>query len=159
MIRMAEEKDIPGIQALLFQVNRVHHEGRPDLFRGPVTKYSPEELKRMLGKAEAPVFVWEEEGRILAHCFCQFQQTRDDSLRTDVKALYIDDLCVDEGCRGRGIGRKMFDYVRTYAQGAGCYHVTLNVWTLNPGALQFYRRCGMSPYKVGMEFILEGDGR
>ena len=32
-IRRASEKDIPQIKKLLDQVNAVHHEGRPDLFR------------------------------------------------------------------------------------------------------------------------------
>ena len=45
MIRRAEERDIPGILELLVQVDMVHHLGRPDLFRGPATKYSGEELR------------------------------------------------------------------------------------------------------------------
>lgn len=32
-IRKAEERDIPRLGDLLLQVCRVHHQGRPDLFR------------------------------------------------------------------------------------------------------------------------------
>ena len=41
-IRRAAENDIAGLQHLLEQVNRVHHEGRPDLFK-LTTKYSDED--------------------------------------------------------------------------------------------------------------------
>ena len=44
MIRRARQEDIPGILDLLVQVDMVHHRGRPDLFKGPATKYSAEEL-------------------------------------------------------------------------------------------------------------------
>ena len=38
-IRRAEEKDIPRLGELLLQVCRVHHQGRPDLFRTGGRKY------------------------------------------------------------------------------------------------------------------------
>ena len=43
-VRPAAERDIPAIMALLVQVNMVHHNGRPDLFKGPTTKYTEDEL-------------------------------------------------------------------------------------------------------------------
>ena len=43
-IRRAEERDIPGIMDLLVQVCMVHHRIRPDLFKGPTTKYDADEL-------------------------------------------------------------------------------------------------------------------
>ena len=36
----------------------------------------------------------------------------------------------------------------------GCYNLTLNVWTLNTGAMRFYEKCGLVPQKIGMESIL-----
>ena len=72
----------------------------------------------------------------------------------DMKTLYIDDLCVDEDCRGQGIGRKMYEYVRSYAKDTGCYHITLNVWEMNPRARKFYESIGMKPLKTYMEDVL-----
>ena len=47
-IRHAETRDIPDILKLLVQVDMVHHNGRPDLFKGPATKYTAEELRGIL---------------------------------------------------------------------------------------------------------------
>ena len=44
-VRKATEKDIPKILDLLVQVDMVHHNGRPDIFKGPATKYDEEELR------------------------------------------------------------------------------------------------------------------
>ncbi len=153
MIRGAEERDIPRLITLLEQVNRVHHEGRPDLFRLG-TKYGPEELKSILADKNTPVFVYEDGGEAAGYAFCQIQRHPADRLLTEAAACYIDDLCVDERLRGRGIGRRLFEYVCAYAKEQGCYHVTLNVWCLNPGAMRFYERLGMKPLKIGMETIL-----
>ena len=44
----AEEKHIPDLLRLLVQVNMVHHNGRPDLFKGPATKYDASQLAALL---------------------------------------------------------------------------------------------------------------
>ena len=41
-----------------------------------------------------------------------------------------------------------------YAKKLECYHVTLNVWEINPGAKQFYQSMGMKPLKTTMELII-----
>lgn len=154
IVRPAAEKDIPAILRLLVQVNMVHHRGRPDLFRGLATKYSGEELRSILRHPETPVFVFEEDGRVLGHAFCVLQQKKDDSVLTDIRTLYIDDICVDEATRRTGAGKALFDRTLAFAREKGCYNVTLNVWSCNPGALAFYEKMGMTPQKIGMETIL-----
>ncbi|MBR1586433.1 MAG: GNAT family N-acetyltransferase [Clostridia bacterium] len=155
MIRRAENKDIPGIMKLLLQVNMVHHLGRPDLFKGPATKYNEEELSALLRDDRTPIFVYtDDQDRVLAHCFCVLKQFEHSDLMTDIKTLYIDDLCVEETCRGQHIGQAVYAFVKDYAAAIGCYNITLNVWTLNPAALKFYEKCGLVPQKIGMETIL-----
>lgn len=155
MIRRAEEKDMDGINRLLCQVLTVHHNGRPDLFKGGVKKYTDEELKGILADEGRPVFVAvDRDGQVLGYAFCIFRQYPDDNILTDIRTLYIDDLCVDEAHRGRNIGRQLYEYVLNFAKEQGCYNVTLNVWECNPGAKRFYEKCGLTPQKVGMEKIL-----
>lgn len=155
MIRRAEEKDMDGINRLLCQVLTVHHNGRPDLFKGGVKKYTDEELKGILADDGRPVFVAvDRDGQVLGYAFCIFRQYPDDNILTDIRTLYIDDLCVDEAHRGRNIGRQLYEYVLDFAKEQGCYNVTLNVWECNPGAKRFYEKCGLTPQKVGMEKIL-----
>ena len=73
---------------------------------------------------------------------------------TDVKTLYIDDLCVDENERGKHIGKTLYDFVVSYAKKNGYYNVTLNVWADNKKAVGFYEKIGLKVQKIGMEKIL-----
>jgi ribosomal protein S18 acetylase RimI-like enzyme len=153
-VRRAEERDIPALLNLLVQVDMVHHNGRPDLFKGPATKYSAAELAEILTREETPVFVCEDgEGRVLGHGFCMLQHSGGE-LMVEHTTLYIDDICVDENARGQGVGRALYERILDFAREKGCYNVTLNVWSCNPEALAFYRRMGMQPQKIGMEVVL-----
>ena len=156
MIRRAEPRDIPGLMNLLLQVDMVHHNGRPDLFKGPATKYTAEELAEILKNDRTPVFVLTDETdtQLLGHAFCMEQQHENDHVLTDIKTLYIDDICVDENARRQHVGKRLYAAVLAYARETGCHNVTLNVWTCNPGAQAFYESCGMKPQKIGMETVL-----
>lgn len=154
IIRRAEAKDMEGINRLLYQVCLVHHNGRPDLFKVG-KKYTDEELLAIIRDDCRPIFVAaDEQGAVLGYAFCIFQQQTAHNILTDIKTLYIDDLCVDEAIRGCHIGRQLYDHVLDFAQKETCYNVTLNVWSCNETAMRFYESCGLTPQKVGMEVIL-----
>ncbi len=155
-IARAATKDISAINRLLQQVLMVHHNGRPDLFKADCKKYTDTELKALLSDDSRPVFAaWNSDGTMLGYAFCILQAHRNDNILTDIRTLYIDDLCVDETARGQHVGTALYEYVLDYARSIGCYNVTLNVWTCNPGAMKFYEAMGMTPQKIGMEKILQ----
>lgn len=154
MIRFATEKDIPRLGDLLCQVDLVHHKGRPDIFKVG-RKYSDAELAELLKDKTRPILVSvDDTDTVQGYCFCIYQQHVGDSVLTDIKTLYIDDLCVDEAIRGKGIGRSLYEAAVTLAKETGCYNVTLNVWSCNPTAQRFYESLGMKPLKIGMEQVL-----
>lgn len=154
-IRFAQTDDVPGILALLRQVGQIHHQGRPDIFRQGAQKYSASQVLAMLDKSATPIFVAVEDKQVLGYGFCMVKTYHNDPVITDHTELYIDDLCVDENCRGKHIGKALYDTICTYAKMRKCYSVTLNVWSCNEDAMGFYQRLGMKPQKVGMETILE----
>ncbi|MBE5944771.1 MAG: GNAT family N-acetyltransferase [Lachnospiraceae bacterium] len=154
-IRRASISDMSGINKLLNQVLMVHHNGRPDLFKANVKKYTDEELTDIIKDDSKPIFVAVDENEeVLGYAFCVFQQHINNNILTDIKTLYIDDLCVDEEKRGMHIGKSLYDYVVEFAKNENCYNITLNVWSCNESAMKFYESCGLIPQKVGMEKIL-----
>ena len=154
-IRRATESDIDGILKLLLQIDKIHHEARPDIFKGPAYKYNGEELKELFKNEKTPVFVCVDENEnVLGHAFCVCKQEIDHNVLTDIKTLYIDDICVDEKVRNQQIGKSLYDYVIDFAKENDFYNVTLNVWECNPGAIEFYKKMGLVPQKVGLEKIL-----
>lgn len=154
-IRRAEEKDMDALEKLLKQVLTVHHTIRPDLFKPNAQKYTRPELMELIRDDARPIFVAVEMGEVLGYCFTVFEQHIGSNILTDVKSLYIDDLCVDENARGKGVGTALYGYACDFAKASGCYNVTLNVWAGNDDAMRFYESKGLKPQKVGMEHILQ----
>ena len=153
-IRFAEIRDIPGMIDLLQQVGEVHHQIRPDLFRGGAQKYNEADLQALLADHQRPSLVADIDGHVAGYAFCILQTTENNPVLCDRKVLYIDDLCVDENIRGQGVAKALYARVVEYARELGCEAVTLNVWCGNDGAMKFYDKAGLKPQKIGMEYIL-----
>ena len=154
-IRFAENKDTAGILTLLKQVGGLHHSIRPDLFREKACKYGPSQLFSLMESSDTPIFVAVEEDKVLGYGFCKTISHKNDSVLTDVTSLYIDDLCVDEDHRGKGIGKAIYQEILRYAQQGNYYNLTLNVWNCNTSAMKFYESLGLKPQKIHLETILE----
>ncbi len=155
VIRLANQGDIPGIEALLLQVGAVHHQIRPDIFRDGCLKYDESVLAALLADESRPVFVAVEDEAVLGYCFCQHRNYDDSGVSTCRKEIYIDDLCVDEGHRGKGIATGLYRHALDYAKASGCRFVTLNVWCGNDAAMAFYEKMGMAPRNITMETSLD----
>ena len=151
-VRRAGVGDIPRIGALLLQVHKVHSDGRPDIFKAGGRKYNDEALLSILADDMTPVWVAVDERDLpLGYAFCVWRIVEDSPSLCARRELYIDDICVDERERGRGIGSFLYQSVLAYAESERADAVTLNVWCLNEGAMRFYEKCGMTPLKVVME--------
>lgn len=151
----AESRHIPGMIALLRQVGSIHAQGRPDLFRAGAQKYNEAELEVILADENRPIFIAEAHGKVQGYCFCVMEEIRGNACVAGRRELYIDDLCVDEGCRGQQVGSALYAHVTEYARHRGCHYITLHVWGFNESAEAFYRKLGMKNRYICMEMPLE----
>lgn len=154
MIRRATIEDTDRINELLFQVQSIHADGRPDFFKSGAKKYTTEELISIIGDDQTPIYVFDDDGVIKGYAFCVFQTTEETNQLHFRKTLYIDDLCVDSKYRHNHIGEQLYNYVHSVAEQAHCDSVTLNVWELNQSAKGFYQKMGLKPLKTTMESII-----
>ncbi len=150
---IAKEGDIPAIMELLKQVHEVHASARPDIFPGQ-SKYTEEQVKEILTNPVLPVIVAREGGKTVGYCFCKLSSPGFAEYIKNNNSLYIDDLCVDKSCRGRGVGRILYNAAVQFAREHDCYNITLNVWELNSSAKAFYQKMGLLPLKTTLEKIL-----
>ncbi len=155
-IRKAESRDIPKLSELLSEVLELHAKIRPDIFISGSTKYTASELADILANDQTPVFVAvDENDTVRGYVFCQIKRQPFSTNMKDFKTLFIDDLCIDESCRGAHIGTKLFDFALGYAKEEGCYDLTLNVWEGNDGARAFYEKMGMFVKETQMEILVK----
>lgn len=150
-IRKAKECDFDGILRLLVQVNQVHADGRPDIFKSGGTKYTHDELRGIISNEDTPVWVAVENDVLLGYAFCRIIRNEETVNRHKLLELYIDDLCVDEVTRGKHVGKALYEYVVSQAKLMKADQVTLHVWECNQSAKKFYEAMGMKPMYTAME--------
>jgi GNAT superfamily N-acetyltransferase len=59
--------------------------------------------------------------------------------------LYLKELYVHEGHRGKGAGRTLMKFVARYALAHGCNRMDWSAEKTNPAALEFYEAVGAKP--------------
>ena len=154
-IRRAQIKDIPAIIKLLSQVLELHAAIRPDIFKPGTTKYTNDELAKLIKDDQKPIYVAvNDEDEVLGYVFTQLQEQPFSTNMVQFKSIFIDDLCVDSAARSQGVGRALLDFVKEEGKRLGCYEITLNVWAGNDSAIRFYEKNGLKTKETTMEYIL-----
>ena len=150
-IRRAIKEDCYGIHKLLCDIAKLHAEGNPDVFEGREAKYDVSDVEKIIEDPKKYVFSAVEDGKVLGYIICMENVTEADGLRRYRRVLYIDDLCVDEDARGKGVGKALFNEAKGLCAQLGCSALDLNVWSFNKNAIAFYEKMGMTESRRHME--------
>lgn len=150
MIRLAEEKDIDAIIKLLGEVLAIHNEIRGDIFKPIGSKYNHEEVKKIMNNPLTPIYVYVEDDVVLGHLMCQLRDNKETGNRYPFKEMYIDDICIKENARRKGIGKALYQFIKEYAIKNGFKYIALNCWEGND-AKSFYEHLGLTPRSTIME--------
>ena len=150
-IRFAEEKDLEDINRIRRQVNELHVNGKPGVFRPGFS----EELRAYIYAAfrdpQKRIVVCEKDGSVCAFAVL-LHTVKPESVHSLARRfLEINELGVDEACRRQGIGAAMIAFIRDYAKSHGFDRMELNMWEFNEAALKFYEAVGFSTYRRYLE--------
>ena len=151
MVRRAQNRDIAGLLRLLSQIGKIHYENRPDVFKENCQKYDEKALLELLKDENRPIFVAvDDSNHVLGYCFC-YLHIKSHPVMHEQLILHIDDFCVDEAHRSRGIGKILFDTVLDFARQQDVANIDLNVWAFNEKAIKFYENLGFNIQHYTME--------
>ena len=67
------------------------------------------------------------------------------------KVMVVDEICVEESCRGQGIGQQMMLELRVLARAFRCTDLQLGVYPQNDDAVGFYQKCGFTIQHITMQ--------
>ena len=136
MIRPARPDDVPELLRLIHALAAYEHE--------PTAVQTTDEDLRQALFAPAPVahaLVADDGGRVvgMALWFLAF------STWTGRPTLYLEDLFVEPGRRGAGLGRALMAALAGQATELGCARMEWSVLNWNEPAIGFYRSLGARP--------------
>lgn len=84
-----------------------------------------------------------EEGKeILGYAFVEARKTSNLDMLVPHTFVYINDICIKEEYRNKGIGKKLLESIKNWAMIRGLEYVELNVLTENKDAIKFYQKLG-----------------
>ena len=151
MVRYAENSDYEMVEVLMKQVQQMHVEWRPDIYKMGATVLP----KGVFEKAviEKNFLVAEIAESVVGLLFFYvYHRENDTSVARDV--LFVDSMAVHEDYRGQGIGHALFDYVKSMAKEKQIAAIELSVNAKNTDAMAMYRKYGFSEKNITMEMVL-----
>ena len=143
--------DYNEVDRLMAQVHQLHVNGRPDLYIDVEHIYSFDQFKEMVENEDMITILAEENDKVIGICMVSMRAR---TCMVKRRTAYMEDLCVDEACRGKGIGKKLFSYAKDQAVKMGAERLDLMVWDFNENARKFYESMGMKPQRYIYETML-----
>ncbi len=148
MLQLAREGDRAAIEVLAQQIHRMHVRWRPDIYEIATEMWPQERFCNAVSQRQ--LFVAKQGDLVVGYVLVKIRNYEMvGHVRRSV--LLIDEICVDEASRNRGIGTEMMTEVRAIAAAYGCTDMQLGVYPQNNEALAFYQKCGFRIRSIDMQ--------
>ncbi len=150
-VRFASAEDLEAVNALRRQVNDLHEQGRPEVFKPGFPRELRDYVQEIFRDPRKRIAVCEEDGRLCAIAVLNHVTKPETPYMLERDYLDIDEFAVDEAYRRKGVGTRLIAFIREYARREGLSRIELNMWEFNRDALAFYEAVGFTTYRRYME--------
>jgi diamine N-acetyltransferase len=158
LVREATPRDFRAISDLFEEVDSLHREHLPDLFRR--AQGAPREetfINGLIKSPDAGVFVAQMGVEIVGLLVAVIHKTPDFPILVPLRYAMVDTIVVTARARGRGIGYALMAHVEAWARERRIDRIELNVFEFNEAALSFYRGMNYSVLSCRMVKRLDVD--
>lgn len=154
IVRYAKEDDLCRVNELRADVNELHVNGRPDIFRSGFCNELQKRVYDVFSSENADVIVAEFDGTICGFAFAEYIDREETAYNNARHFYHIEEFGVAEGCRRMGVATAIVDFCKSEAKAKGYNKIELDVWEFNEGAIKFYEAAGFKTYRRLMELGL-----
>ena len=151
MVRVAEKKDLDGINVLRKQVNDIHVNGRPDIFKAGFCQELIDCADWYLDSEDNDIFVDEIDGDIAGMIMVDYISKPESPYGLARKFLHVAEICVDEKYRRKGVAHRLMEHAKEEAKKRGISKIELDVWAFND-AMSFYEAEGFKTFRTFLEY-------
>ena len=148
MLQLATLSDRDAVNALALQAHTMHAQWRPDLFELVDELYTEERMQDMI--RQRLLYVARINDAIIGYVLLKILDYDWPGV-VRRKVMLVDELCVEELCRGHGIGSEMMEDVRALAKAFRCTDLQLGVYPQNDDAVGFFQKCGYTIRSIDMQ--------
>lgn len=147
MIRRATHADLPRIVELFAQVDDLHREALPWLFRKLDEPRTREVLERFIAGSDCAMFVAADHdgAPIVGLLVVMVRQVVKAPIVRPARVAEIENLVVDRAARRRGVGRSLVQAALAWSREAHAERTELGVYDFNDEAYRFWESMGFAP--------------
>ena len=153
-IRQAGPKDALVLSSLCVDVQRLHAEAYPELFKLPQREdFALEYFSDVLAEPGTTIYIAEEDGNAAGYIYCRALERLENPFTVSFRILLIEHISVRPMAQGRGIGMALMARARALAQELRVSRIQLDSWDFNVQAHGFFERLGYRKfnYRFWME--------
>lgn len=155
MIRDAVTSDLPALTEATLRLQAAHVEAYPHTYRPFDADAAQAHLTELLAQTDTVFRVAEIDGVVAGHVILQIE-SRPETLFTHARRLgRITQLEVAPAYRRQGIGRLLLEDCERHAHEQGLDTLSLEVWSFNEAAHQFYLASGYDDLGFRMSRTIE----
>ena len=149
-IRLAKKTDYESVIKIMSQVQNMHVEWRPDIYKHN-DNLIPEDIFEKIVENDT-FYVAENEDSVVGVLEIAYRHVESPSHVTrDV--IFVDSMAIDENYRGKGIGHKMFDFIKELKKAKNLDGIELQVNARNSAAYEMYKKYGFTEKSINMELL------
>ena len=147
-IRKAVLEDYDAVCRIMNQVQKLHVQWRPDIYKSTSDVMSKDFFQDAVSKEL--FYVAEINSIITGVLGLEFRHI-ESPLHVTREVLFIDSMAVDEAYRGKGIGHTFFSKLKEIAMKKNCDGIELQVNAKNKPAYEMYSKYGFTEKSINME--------
>ena len=145
--------DYDAVRALVAEVHALHRAARGDVYAADA-HFSREYYAALLADENGFPIAAYDGNELIGFASGFIKPPNPNPAMLPHRIAYIDDICVHSRCRGRGIGRLLYNETVRLARERGADTLMLTVWAFNESAIRFYKSLGMTERNINMDMRL-----
>ena len=154
-IRLATMDDAEAIARLTSDVQQLHNQALPEIFKPPSDELFPaRKLAALLANPDCVVAVAEIGGKVAGHIYGVVVQRAENEFTKAEAHMYIQQIGIDQRAHRQGIGTALVNFVLDHSRAMGLAAVQVDHWAFNIRAQGFFEACGFATVKVVRRQIL-----
>lgn len=136
---------------LNIEVQRIHAEKHPELFKSDISKVSLAKFyAELLQDEEQHILVALDGQNVVGYIWAE-QVCRKESLFThSFRRMKINHISISEQHKGAGIGSSFIKSIEKIAKQKGMPEIALDVWQFNGNAINFFEKQGFKAFNINM---------
>jgi len=146
-IRQADAADSLTLSLLSMDVQRLHAENHPEIFRMPQKDdYAVAFFDGMLADPLIRIFITEENGQVLGYVLCKLIEREENPFTLAMRYLLVDQISVKPEAQGKGAGTALIKQAEMLAKDWNVSRVQLDSWGFNVKAHAFFEKMGFEKF-------------